>query len=103
MIFVYNKKIIIEKGMFMGEFEININGIDKIAHIVTRLGLENTNIEYIYYNVDGEKNTNNDCLLFSSRIKVNEDGTEEIIEIENEEEKKIAFELFSNAFKNLKI
>ena len=52
---------------------------------------------------DGEKNTNNDCLLFSSRIKVNEDGTEEIIEIENEEEKKIAFELFSTAFKNLKI
>lgn len=103
MIFVYNKKIIIEKGMFMGEFEININGIDKIAHIVTRLELENTDIEYIYYNVDGEKNTNNDCLLFSSRIKVNEDGTEEIIEIENEEEKKIAFELFSIAFKNLKI
>ena len=94
MIFIYNKKIIIEKGMFMGEFEININGIDKIAHIVTRLELENTDIEYIYYNVDGEKNTNNDYLLFSSRIKVNEDGTEEI---------KIAFELFSTAFKNLKI
>ncbi len=103
MIFIYNKKIIIEKGMFMGEFEININGIDKIAHIVTRLELENTDIEYIYYNVDGEKNTNNDYLLFSSRIKVNEDGTEEIIEIENEEEKKIAFELLSTAFKNLKI
>ena len=94
MIFIYNKKIIIEKGMFMGEFEININGIDKIAHIVTRLELENTDIEYIYYNVDGEKNTNNDYLLFSSRIKVNEDGTEEIIEIENEEEKKIAFDIF---------
>ena len=29
MIFIYNKKIIIEKGMFMGEFEININGLIK--------------------------------------------------------------------------
>lgn len=99
---IYNKKIIIEKGMHMNEFKININGVDKIVHIVTRLELENTGIEYIYYNVDGEKNINDDYLLFASRIKVNEDGTEEIDEIENDEEKKIAFELFSTAFKNLK-
>lgn len=99
---IYNKKIIIEKGMHMNEFKININGVDKIAHIVTRLELENTGIEYIYYNVDGEKNINDDYLLFASRIKVNEDGTEEINEIENDEEKNIAFELFSTAFKNLK-
>lgn len=103
MIFVYNKKIIIEKGMFMGEFEININGIDKTAHIVIRLEVEDTGIEYVYYTVDDEKSENDDYLLFASRIEVNDDGTEEIIEIENEEEKKIAFELFSTAFKNLKI
>lgn len=97
---IYNK-IIIEKGMYMKEFEININGVDKIAHIVTRLELENTDIEYIYYNVDGEKNTDGDYLLFASRIENKEDGTEEIIEIENDEEKKIAFELFSRAFKGI--
>ena len=97
---IYNK-IIIEKGMYMKEFEININGVDKIAHIVTRLELENTDIEYIYYNVDGEKNTDGDYLLFASRIENNEDGTEEIVEIENDEEKKIAFELFSRAFKGI--
>ena len=97
---IYNK-IIIEKGMYMKEFEININGVDKIAHIVTRLELENTDIEYIYYNVDGEKNTDGDYLLFVSRIENNEDGTEEIVEIENDEEKKIAFELFSHAFKGI--
>mgnify|MGYP004667201689 FL=1 len=98
---IYNKKIIIEKGMHMNEFKININGVDKIAHIVTRLELENIGIEYIYYNVDDEKNVDDEYLLFASRIKVNEDGTEEIDEIENDEEKKIAFELFSTAFKNL--
>ena len=35
----------------MNEFEININGIDRIAHIITRLKLENTGIEYIYYKI----------------------------------------------------
>ena len=29
------------------------------------------------------------------------DGTDEIIEIENEDEKKIAFEIFSKAYKEL--
>ena len=85
----------------MSEFEININGIDKIAHIVTRLELENTGIEYIYYNVDDEKNDDGEYLLFASRIENNEDGQEEIIELENEEEKRIAFELFSHVYKNI--
>lgn len=69
---IYNKKVIIEKGMHMNEFEININGVDKIAHIVTRLELENT-----------------------------ENGKEEIIELDNEDEKRIAFELFSHVYKNI--
>lgn len=99
---IYNKMIIIEKGMFMNKFEININGIDKVAHIVARLKLENTDIEYIYYNIDDEKNINGDYLLFASRIQLNENGTEEITEIENDEEKGIAFELFSRAFKGIK-
>lgn len=98
---LYNKKDIIEKGMFMEEFEININGVDKVAHIVTRLELPNTGIEYIYYNIDGEKNINGEYLLFASRIKKNEKGIEEIIEIDNDEEKKLAFEIFSRTFKNI--
>lgn len=49
----------------MNEFKININGVDKIAHIVTRLELENTGIEYIYYNVDDEKNVDDEYLLFA--------------------------------------
>lgn len=84
----------------MNKFEININGVDKIAHIVTRLELENTGIEYIYYNIENEK-VNDECLLFASRIESKEDGTEEIIEIENDDEKRVAFELFSHAFKDV--
>ena len=79
----------------MNEFKININGVDKIAHIVTRLELENTGIEYIYYNVDDE------YLLFASRIEKNENGAEEIIELDNDEEKRIAFELFSHVYKDI--
>ena len=98
---IYNKKVIIEKGMHMNEFKININGIDKIAHIVTRLELENTDIEYIYYNVDDEKNDDGEYLLFASRIENTENGKEEIIELDNEDEKRIAFELFSHVYKNI--
>jgi len=98
---IYNKKIIIEKGMHMNEFKININGVDKIAHIVTRLELENTGIEYIYYNVDDEKNVDDEYLLFASRIEKNENGAEEIIELDNDEEKRIAFELFSHVYKDI--
>ena len=98
---IYNKKVIIEKGMHMNEFEININGVDKIAHIVTRLELENTDIEYIYYNVDDEKNDDGEYLLFASRIENTENGKEEIIELDNEDEKRIAFELFSHVYKNI--
>lgn len=85
----------------MNEFLVNINGIDKTAHIVTRLEIKGTGIEYIYYNVDDEKDENGDLYLFTSRVKSNDDGTDEIIDIENEEEKKIAFEIFSKAYKEL--
>ena len=84
--------------MSMSDFLVNIDGIDKTAHIVTRLEVTGTGVEYIYYNVDGEKDENGDLYLFTSRVKSNEDGTDEIIEIENEDEKKIAFEIFSKIF-----
>ena len=87
--------------MSMSDFFVNIDWIDKTAHIVTRLEVTGTGVEYIYYNVDGEKDENGDLYLFTSRVKSNEDGTDEIIEIENEDEKKIAFEIFSKAYKEL--
>ena len=39
--------------MSMSDFFVNIDGIDKTAHIVTRLEVTGTGVEYIYYNVDG--------------------------------------------------
>ncbi len=85
----------------MNEFSINVDGVDKIAHVVTRLEVDGTGIEYIYYHVDGEKDSSGDNYLFSGRVDIDDDGEEEIIEIESEEEKKIAFELFANTYKNL--
>ena len=76
---------------------------EEINEIKSQFNIEDCGIQRLCgCYVDGEKNINDDYLLFASRIKVNEDGTEEIDEIENDEEKKIAFELFSTAFKNLK-
>lgn len=85
----------------MSEFNINIEGIDKIAHVVARLEVEDTGIEYIYYNIDDEKDLNGDYFLFAARVETSVDGTEEIVEIENEEEKKVAFDIFSTAFKEI--
>ena len=96
-----NKPNNINNFYFEWNDKVNIDGIDKTAHIVTRLEVTGTGVEYIYYNVDGEKDENGDLYLFTSRVKSNEDGTDEIIEIENEDEKKIAFEIFSKAYKEL--
>lgn len=85
----------------MNDFYVNYNGIDKIAHIVTRLEVVDTGIEYVYYNIDDEKDENGELYLFSSRVKINDDGTEDVVEIENEDEKEIAFEIFSKAYKEL--
>lgn len=85
----------------MSEFEVNINGVDRIAHVVARLKNPETKIEYIYYNVDDAKDEKGNYLLFASKIKINEDGIDEIIEIENEKEKEIAFNMFSLTYKSI--
>lgn len=85
----------------MNEFKVNIDGIDKIAHIVTRLAIKGSGVEYIYYNVDGEKDENDDLFLFVSRVEVDDDGNDEIIEIEDDEEKKLAFDIFQNTYKEI--
>ena len=47
------------------------------------------------------KNDDGEYLLFASRIENTENGKEEIIELDNEDEKRIAFELFSHVYKNI--
>ncbi len=85
----------------MDNLIVSIDGKDKVANIITRLELEDTGIEYIYYYLDDELDQNGDNYLFSARVETDDDGNEEVIEIQDEEEKQIAFELFSNTYKNI--
>lgn len=65
---------------------------------ITRLELDGTDIEYLYYSIDEE---NGEVSILSSRIGV-KDGEEFLIDLKDEEERQIAYELFSETYKKLK-
>lgn len=65
---------------------------------ITRLKLEGTDIEYLYYSIDEE---NGEVSILSSRIGV-KDNEEFLIDLKDEEERQIAYELFSETYKKLK-
>lgn len=65
---------------------------------ITRLKLEGTDVEYIYYSIDEE---NNEVSILASRIQVVDDS-EVLIDLKDEEERQIAYELFSETYKKLK-
>lgn len=65
---------------------------------ITRLKLEGTDIEYLYYSLDED---NNEVSILSSRIEVR-DGIEVLVDLKDEEERQIAYELFSETYKKLK-
>lgn len=65
---------------------------------ITRLKLEGTDVEYQYYSIDEE---NGEVSILSSRIGV-KDNEEFLIDLKDEEERQIAYELFSETYKKLK-
>lgn len=85
----------------MDNLIVTIDGKDKTADIIARLELEKTGVEYIYYYLDGEVDQNGDNYLFAGRVETDDNGEEEVFEITDEEEKKIAFEMFSSVYKDI--
>lgn len=65
---------------------------------ITRLTLEGQNIIYQYYSIDEE---NDEVSILASRVEI-KDGVEVLVDLENEEERQIAYELFSETYKRLK-
>lgn len=65
---------------------------------ITRLKLDGTDIEYIYYSIDEE---NNEVSILASRLEVR-DNEEVLVDLKDEEERQIAYELFSETYKKLK-
>lgn len=79
-------------------------GQTKVATPITRLKIEGTDTEYLYYSIDDEENKDKVSILASRIIIIDENGQkiETLKDLENEEERQIAFQLFSETYKILK-
>lgn len=85
----------------MGEkFEIELESGKKTeATLITRIKSENINNEYIYYFVTNDDD--NSVSIYSSKIE-KEDGKNIMKDLENEDERKEAYKVFSETYKSLR-
>ena len=80
------------------------DGKIKTATPITRLKIQGTDTEYFYYAIDDENDSNKASIL-ASRLVVEENNgqkVETLKDLENEEERKVAFQLFSEAYSMIK-
>lgn len=85
----------------MKEFKVIVDGLQKTAQMVTRISVEELDLEYIYYYIkEDSDNESTQKVLLASRIKTDEEGFDEIIPIESEEERKLAFKIFQDTYKD---
>ena len=81
------------------------DGTNKVATPITRLKIDGTDTEYYYYALDDD-NDKEKVSILASRIKneVDENGEnyEKLVDLENEEERQIAYQLFAQTYKIIK-
>ena len=77
------------------------DGTNKVATPITRLKIEGTDTEYYYYSLDDEMDQEKVSIL-ASRIITDSEGNETLKDLENEEERQIAYQLFAQTYKILK-
>lgn len=86
----------------MKEFKIIIDGEEKNAELVTRLYVDELGLEYIYYYIkEDDDSSDTEKILLVSGIETDENGLDKIIPIETEEERKLAFKIFSDTYKDI--
>ena len=92
-----------ERETFIVEDE---NGKDIEATVITRMQVEDTDLEYLIYSIDDETDTRDvpddekQIIIMAAKIIKNENGEETLSNIEDEEEKKAVYEAFSETYKN---
>lgn len=87
------------------KFIVNLEtGQTKVATPITRLKIDGTDAEYLYYGIDDDNDKDKISILASRIIVKEKDGkmVETLKDLENEEERQIAFQLFSETYKVLK-
>ena len=73
---------------------------------ITRMQVEDTNLEYLIYSIDDENDTRDvseedkQVLVMAARINYDENGNEVLENINDEEEKQAVFEAFSETYQN---
>ena len=83
----------------MKEFKIIVDGVEKTAEVVTKLDT-NIGISYVYYYIKEDNDTEEtEKELLASIVVPDGDNNEKIIGIESEEEKKFAFQIYSDYYK----
>lgn len=83
-------------------FVVLEDGSRKCATPITRLKIDGKNIEYLYYSIDDDDSgQSSNVSILASRIEV-KNNQEVLVDLKDEEERQIAYELFSETYKNLK-
>lgn len=93
-----------ERNTFIVEDE---NGKEIEATEITRMKVEDTDLEYLIYSIDDESDTrdvNEDdkqVIIMAARIVKDENGEETLENLDDEEEKQAVYEAFSESYKNI--
>ena len=86
---------------FMVEDE---NGKEIEATVITRMQVEDTDLEYLIYSIDDETDTRDvpdeekQVIIMAARIDKDENGEEVLSNIEDEEEKQAVYEAFTESY-----
>ena len=84
------------------KFEIElIDGTKKQATLIAVIKSEEKNIEYVYYSIDDDDEEDGNASIFASKI-VETDGKEFIKNLDDEDERQYAYNLFSETYKKLR-
>ena len=76
------------------------NGKKVPATPITRLSVDDTGVEYLYYSIEEDTN-NGDVSILASRL-VEEDGKEKLVDLADENERQVAYNWFSETYKKIK-
>ncbi len=78
------------------------NGKKVPATPITRLSSDETGIEYFYYSIEEDDfNSSGEVSILASRVIV-EDGKEKLVDLADENERQLAYNLFSETYKKIK-
>lgn len=89
------------KETFLVEDE---KGKELVATVITRIKVEDTDLEYLIYSIDDEKDTRNvpendkHVIIMAAKVNKDENGDEYLTNIEDEEEKKAIYDAFTESY-----